>query len=1024
MITTLLLVLGSPLASPYPDLNPIELGELVSAGEARIGVDGSGHAYDAYSISYPGSTQFGFKCYREDAPETQVTVMYGTSNAPSSAGSIVIAVEGDGAFVPPSSWFSCRDALAGGAQVPAPITALPAGSRNIIVSPDGARVCGVTTSNANGDKAYIDCVRRGSDVVERWADSTTWDAALGIVPFEDLNPSGEDRPRYPCGLTVCPEVYEGWRLGPMQFSPDGERLYVRADRQTLRPSDLGAYYEHGFYGWLLVAEPGEVSPRVSPNMPLRAHPPDGGLVGGGAMLYEPTLDALLLGPYESEWSGDIIPLGNDDEGSTLSGPRGLGGTAYLAVPLHEAGLGVLSLTNVIVASGAVGYALRADTEGLYLWGPAGRRALELDFDRLDLDGDGLDREVEGDLGTSDWQVSSDGAVSSDSLELLLGSDPLDPSDDPGSRMVPRETLALSSLWELHQPPLGGNLERSFAKHGPMCAAGTCWDAAGDEVGHYAGTGTVVIGVDGSSAGWVEQGTAVFVDIVDGRETRFEGDYTEVVPLDATRGFGIDTRVERMRVDWLGDGAPETLFALSGAAAVDADDELDQVRGRMKVVGYLDGPGALFVSVETTWRTFIWALRPGEAPYPVAKLTGADAVYPDMFVRWADGVSYGYARRLDDLGGRSYGSMLTTEAALIESTTFDSEFFGAANAAWGGVFVQVFGGGTHELVRVPEQAVPGEIYAYGTWGEGSGVLRGVPRGGLIAIEEPGTARTPVTGLGVNALHQLCVAQPDIGIRELGPLASGAAPGGEIARYELRGAKDCVYDDEGGLWILVAPSELMTDVELSVWFRGARGEALVQRDDVLIGDAPLHFEERTGFVGVPTILDRSVACGRMTTRSGHEVVVDCTTQQLSWDGQVLPLNPGGTPVTFEGESMLAERPDGRIVATGSSLRVPIAIDIPTARAVPYVSGNWGVGTALAILPGGAAVDPWTGRSLPAIQPPSPDVGWQAPTPMRPADPLAGEVVEAPGEGCEGASSAGFGLLGVLAMALRWRRGARRP
>ena len=1009
------------LASPLPDLDPVSLVDATPTVEARIGVDGSGHAYDAYSVSYPTATYIGFRCYLESAPETQIEVMYGTSTMPSSMGSIVIAREGDGVFVPPSSWFSCRDALAGGAQTASPIVGLPANSSNIIVSPDGMRVCAATIDRASGDDLFVDCLRRvGNGVVERWADSTTWDAALGVVPFEDLNPSGIDRPTFSCGLQVCPQVYEGWALGQMLFSPDGEQIYLRVDRRTILPGTTGEAYHHGVYGWLLVVSPGEVHARVSPSLPLRDSAADGGIAGANALVYEPTLDAMLIGPFDSEWGSDIIRLGSDGAGNVISGPRGFGGTVYLALPLHEAGLGTLSLTNAVIASGAVNPVLRGERDGVYFASATGRQRLVIDVERLDLDGDGLVREIEDDLGTSDWRVSSDGAVSSDSIELMLGTDPLDPSDDTGSRLVPRETLGLSSLWELHQPPLGGQMVRSFGKHGPMCAAGRCWSADGVEVGGYDATKDAVVGVDGKSVGWVDGGAAVFVDLASGEATRFEGDYTTVVPLDAGRGFAIDTRDEHMRVDWLADGeAQETLFELAGVAMVDADDVRDQVRGRMKVVGYLEKTGALFVSVETTWRTFIWALRPGEAPYPVAKLTGADAVYPDAFVLWGDGVAYGYASRSDGLGGRSYGSMLTPEAELIDSETFDREFFGTANAAWGGVFVQVFGGGTHELVRVPEQAVPGEIYAYGTWGEGSGILRGVPRGGLVALEPLGVVQSPVAGLGVNALHHLCVAEPAMGVRELGPVASGGAPEGEIARYELRGAKDCVYDTAGGLWVLLAPTEEVPDVVPSVWFRVARGQALVSREDVVIGDAPLHFDERTGFVGTPTILDRSEACGRMTTRAGHEVVVDCD-GQLSWDGRVLGLNPGGTPVTFAGEAMLAERPDGRIVATGSSLRVPVAIDVPTLRVVPYVSGNWGTGLALAILPGGAAVDPWTGKSLPTIQPPPPDVGWQAPTPVGPADALAGEVVEAEEPGCSGSNVRAWWFLGAL---LVWVRRLRR-
>ena len=57
-------------------------------------------------------------------------------------------------------------------------------------------------------------------------------------------------------------------------------------------------------------------------------------------------------------------------------------------------------------------------------------------DTLDLDEDGLSREHEQRLGTSDWSDSSDGGALRDGLEVALGRDPADPSDDPARAHSP------------------------------------------------------------------------------------------------------------------------------------------------------------------------------------------------------------------------------------------------------------------------------------------------------------------------------------------------------------------------------------------------------------------------------------------------------------------------------------------------------------------------------------------------------------------------------------------------------------
>lgn len=1040
-------------------LTPFELPTGTEAMGARIGVDGTGHAYDTVVVeSASGIWQVGFDCYALGSPETRVRVTYTTTvgDPPSNPGEgVVVATMGDGAYVPRDRWFSCRDALAGGSQVPRALPLPVSGERWQIVVGPGGDICQWMSRNSVGapPEAMVQCYRQG-ETEPAWStrfDSTTLDAQLEVAPWNADNPTGQAPPKYPCGTSNCATVIEGWEIRALRFAPapDG-RLLMVAVRTSVGVDEDGQYYERFVNGWLLAVDvgTGAVTTLLEPPRPLRAG--NNLIASADAVVWDPTLGAALVGPLRNaEWSNDIIVLGNDGGGNLLSGPRGPGGLVALAVRVAPGGGatggGTVSFTEAlaereVTLSGSLEPG--REGEGPRLVTASGRFTIAYDLGRLDLDKDGLSGADEAALGTSDWRALSDGVVTPDGRELLCGTDPLDPDDDWGARVVEPTQLVPSPLWSLRGISADGPVLRSYAGNGaagpedapaPLCRGGACWDASGGFVGSYPGS-AMALGADGAHVAlFDDEGGVVTQEIRSGRRTRIAtaealaellgGDGVELVAVDGERAFGV--RRAPGRVVWLEAGrAPEVVFELPAPDTLPADDLRERVKGELRVIGFLHESRALLVSARTTWREYLFGVVVGGEVVALGQETGQEVVFPDWVAPYADGVLFNAAARIDDLGLRGWiGALMTPGLDLVPTTKVDAPFVPYPGVpAWGSVFVEdptPTTGGWLEMVRVPRRAVPGELYV---WGRG-GLLRQPPRGGLVPVFEEADYgwSSGVTGLALSRDGVLCVVNHALGeVRLLRPALAGGPPALEGGRLSLEAARDCGWDEEGGLWVLA------TGEAAGVWraedavARGS-GASLELRPEVEVGAEPLRFVTPSPFEGAPEVLDRaSGICGKFTTRAGRVVTVECGQAELKVDGVAVAVSG---PATWGdglagGEIVLAERADGRLVMTrgdrdpqkNRGADGPWVIDLMSGRAhASWVEGagaGYGVAVRQDAVPG---VDPWSGATIGPQLPVDPSLE----VPETPEAPRDGERLVFHDDGCGGGPAGGWAAWALTAL-----------
>ncbi len=442
----------------------------------------------------------------------------------------------------------------------------------------------------------------------------------------------------------------------------------------------------------------------------------------------------------------------------------------------------------------------------------------------------------------------------------------------------------------------------------------------------------------------------------------------------------------------------------------SDHELDY--RWVELLGYEPETERLRIGLYGSWDRYIVGLHASEPPLVLATTEDVivDTPYPIApwsaeRLPWFDPLwlPLGPGERMTHGGFRDpYGAPIPG-AIDIHAGVFDQKtqpFF----AVWGDTLLYIRYASTRgqdglwELVRFDDALEPGHVVLFARPADGLDgnyvvepprVYASPARGGLFAIwEAPDLLVEGVRGLDVTADGALCLADGSTLHRFAALADDGRMPRNLLGRHPLRGAADCAYRADGTLVVLQAdPPALLT-------FDPATGAFAPERD--LAG---------TG-AGVPEELVR---------RPDGTFDVRWSTPEperpVAWTAAGEPVTWRGGPLVGIGERLLKApeplgvplvvRPDGRIVAYAEQqLKVydPERDLVQPLNILPFRPDE---PIGLALVPGGAALDPWTGAPLVAAAPGAADV----------REP-AGDGAPAGGGGSGGASSGGCATPGSAA------------
>ena len=296
--------------------------------------------------------------------------------------------------------------------------------------------------------------------------------------------------------------------------------------------------------------------------------------------------------------------------------------------------------------------------------------------------------------------------------------------------------------------------------------------------------------------------------------------------------------------------------------------------------------------------------------------------------------------------------------------------------WSDVLIE----GGAELVRYERDVLPGDVLIMraGLNGHAGAMLfKSGPRGGVVELWGPDRAIGDVTGMDLarDGSMRLCVADAvNEVVWEFAPAGPEGPP--ELVRWvaDVRFVLDCAYDDDGSLRVLAVDHVAVRSTEL--------GELMRVQD--LSGDPIELVRDATG---ANVVRSADGLRGKVYLPDGRAVTMSDDTFTIAVDGSEVMAIPNLIYQTLAiprdpkhpTRIQMAVRADGTIVVAprdaapllpyaslGNLLLVDLNGASPTYTFLGEHEYTAQYGVGLAVVPGGSAADPWTGRLPDAAEP----------------------------------------------------------
>ena len=640
-------------------------------------------------------------------------------------------------------------------------------------------------------------------------------------------------------------------------------------------------------------------------------------------------------------------------------------------------------------------------------------AIQFDAATVDFDGDGLSRATEAQLGSSDWSEDTDGGGTVDGAELLVAkTNPQDAKDDawprinrPGQYAMVRSGLLLGLRDLVPKQETALAFAETWSVQGPLCVQGVCQDVDGQIVAHYADPATK--SVDGTHL--IVTGNLVWERLffADGHRelaaTRAEVDALlppspsgypsaiRMLPVDANTLFVVREQAAA-RVALFERGKPgRVIFDLQqlrcdsglgpcdkhpGGAAKTILPIHDIPRDQMTLVGYVPTTQRVILGVAGSWDLYLLGLHATE---PLAVMRRGPSL--GGLLHWilpmgpCDPGGW-QCDLLSDAG--LMDPYLTTRNTWLGPENKDVPVIPHFSGAWGDTALRAVDG--MELVRYEPGVDPGDtllarMVEAPLGSEGVMLYVSKPRGGLVPLwPQVEHGIVGMDGMDVTATGTLCIA--DRAGKQLWEYVSQVdrVPALLQTHAEVGEILDCKYDAKGDLHLLFNDPPRI-EVRQGVSVTTVPGQALVA------GKHPQSLVKKPDGT-LEVIYTEDNLRGRLYTLGGHKVEVPQSTEEVRHDGAATTtvklwwVNAISPPMAaHQGRVTLAERADGLILVGGTGAAQDeigavisqfYAIDPRTGRVAHPWEGTYIANRmlAVAVVPGGAAVDPWTHRPV-AVQ-----------------------------------------------------------